>query len=269
MPDQREVIADLIADGEEVDGMVAHLDAGQWELPTPAPGWTVAHQVAHLTASFNLAAVAAVSPSAFQAVSAKLGGDFDAKVAAAMAPFLAHPPGVLLDRWRTERAAAEQALARLPGDQLVPWLARPLAARMLAAAGMMELFAHGQDIADTLRLPRRRTDRLRRVVEFALGNWDFGYLVRGLEPPEVALRFELTAPSGAVWRYGPAGAAERVAGPALDFCLLVARRRHRADLALTATGDQADRWLDLAQGYRGAPGPGRTPGQFRGQLRHG
>lgn len=49
---------------------------------------------------------------------------------------------------------------------------------------------------------------------------------------------------------------------AADFCLLVTRRRHRADLAVVVTGDEADRWLDIAQAYRSSPGPGRQPGQF-------
>lgn len=38
--------------------------------------------------------------------------------------------------------------------------------------------------------------------------------------------------------------------------------RHRADLTLTATGAEADRWLDQAQAFRGPAGPGRRPGQF-------
>ena len=54
-------------------------------------------------------------------------------------------------------------------------------------------------------------------------------------------------------------APQRVTGPALDFCLLVTQRAHRADLALTAEGPDADRWLDIAQAFAGPPGDGRTP----------
>ena len=82
--------------------------------------------------------------------------------------------------------------------------------------------------------------------------------VHGEEPSSVPVRVELTAPDGAVWTWGPDDAADRVTGPALDFCLLVTQRRHRADLALTATGRVADHWLDLAQAFAGPPGPGRT-----------
>ncbi len=127
----------------------------------------------------------------------------------------------------------------------------------------MELFGHGQDIADTLGVRREPTDRLRYLVEFAVRTWDFGYQARQLDTPEAEFRFEITAPSGAHWEFGPADAQQRISGPAVDFCLLVTRRRHRDDLALTARGKEADAWLDIAQAYRGPAGPGRTPGQFR------
>jgi uncharacterized protein (TIGR03084 family) len=130
----------------------------------------------------------------------------------------------------------------------------------------MELFAHGQDIADAAGVRREYGDRIGHLAGFAARNRDFGYLVRGLTPPEEEFRFELTAPSGARWEYGPTAAEQRITGPALDFCLLVTRRRHRDDLAVVATGAEADRWLDIAQAYRGSPGEGRSPGQFSRQV---
>lgn len=262
MTTQQDVYSALATDGDEIDGLVENLDSAQWATPTPAAGWTITHQIAHLTATFRMAALAAADPDGFTAMTARLSNDFDKNVQMAMSPYLADPPDALLARWRSERAAAQKALTAVPAGQLVPWLVRPLPAPVLAAAGMMECFGHGQDIADALGVIRPRTDRLRHLVAFAVRTWDFGYLARGLTPPEVQLRFELTAPSGALWQFGPEDSTERVTGPAVDFCLLVVRRRHRADLSLTATGAQADRWLDLAQAYRGPAGPGRTPGQF-------
>jgi enediyne biosynthesis protein E11 len=257
-----DVIAALTADGDEVDQLVAGLDADQWALPTPAPGWTVAHQIAHLAATFRMAATAAADPAAFTALTARLSADFDANVRAALAGYLAAPPDALLAHWRAERGAAAEALAAVPPGQVVPWLVRPLPPAILASAGMMELFGHGQDIADALGVRRARTDRIRYLTGFAVRTWDFGYLARGMTAPDTEFRFELTAPSGQLWEYGPATAAQRITGPAEDFCLLVTRRRHRDDLALVASGAEADSWLDLAQAYRGPAGPGRRPGQF-------
>lgn len=262
MTSQQDVIAALAADGDDVDRMVARLDPDQWALPTPAVGWTITHQIAHLAATFRLAGLAAADPDAFMAVTARMSDDFNANVDAAMAGYLVDPPEVLLTRWRTDRATAEKALAAVPAGQMVPWLVRPLPAPVLAAAGMMELFGHGQDIADALGVRRDHTDRIAHLVGFAVRTWDFGYLARGLTPPDVEFRFELAGPSGTRWEFGPADSPQRITGPAVDFCLLVTRRRHRDDLSLVAAGPDADEWLTIAQAYRGPAGPGRRPGQF-------
>jgi uncharacterized protein (TIGR03084 family) len=82
--------------------------------------------------------------------------------------------------------------------------------------------------------------------------------------PTEPFRIELAGPSGELWAWGPTDATQQVIGPALDFCLLVTRRRHRADLRLVAVGPDADAWLDIAQAFAGPPGQGRRPGQFAG-----
>lgn len=261
MSDQRDVFSDLAAEAGEMDRLLAGLDESRWALPTPAPGWTVAHQIAHLTFVFRLAGTAAADPEAFAAATAGAATDFDAAVNAALEEFLPGPAEVLFARWRDERDTAIKALAAAPGDQPVPWLVRPLPPAVLACAGFMELFAHGQDVADALGVGREPTDRLWHVAWFATLVRDFGYEARGLTPPDDPFRFELTAPSGTLWTFGPAGAAQRITGPAADFCLLATRRRHRDDLALVAEGAEADHWLDIAQAYRGSPGPGRAPGR--------
>ena len=75
----------------------------------------------------------------------------------------------------------------------------------------------------------------------------------------LAGQLELSTVDGDLWTFGPEEAANRVTGPALDFCLLVTQRRHRSATGLVAEGPIADAWLDLAQAFAGAPGPGRPP----------
>ena len=134
-----------------------------------------------------------------------------------------------------------------------------MSAASMATGRLMETWAHGQDVADALGVVRTPTDRLRHVVRIGVRARDFAHTVHGLTPPAEEFRVELTAPSGASWTYGPEAAPQRVTGPALDFCLLVTQRAHRADLALTAVGPDADRWLDIAQAFAGPPGGGRPP----------
>jgi enediyne biosynthesis protein E11 len=256
------VFSDLAAEGDELDRLVAGLEPAQWALPTPAPGWTVANQIAHLAFIFKIAGAAAGDPERFAALVAGAEHDFDGAVNAALADYADDPPDVLLERWRAERTACVKALADVPPGEIVPWLVNPLPPTILACAGIMETFAHGQDIADAVGGTLERTDRLSHLVGFAILTRDFGYAARGLTPPATEFRYEITAPSGELWEFGPADGTQRISGPAADFCLLVTRRRHRADLAVKAVGDEADHYLDIAQAYRGPAGAGRAPGQF-------
>jgi uncharacterized protein (TIGR03084 family) len=256
------VYDDLIADGDDVEALVTGLSADEWSTATPAPGWTVRHQIAHLAFVAQLANLAASQPAAFSAHVADAKRDFQGAVDAALTVYLKLSTGELVEKWRQERNAAARALAAVDPTATVPWLVNPLPPSVLAAAGMMELFGHGQDIADALGRTRELTDRIGHLAWFGARTRDFGYLAHGLTPPTEEFRVELTGPSGVRWEFGPADATQRVTGPAVDFALLVSRRRHRDDLALSAEGEEADRWLDIAQAYRGPAGAGRRPGQF-------
>jgi len=129
----------------------------------------------------------------------------------------------------------------------------------MASVRMMELFGHGQDIADALGVERRATDRIEHVAWFGVRTRDYAFLTRGLPAPAEEFGVKLVAPSGAEWTWGPGDAAQSVSGPALDFCLLVTQRRHRDDLALSIDGPAATEWMTIAQAFAGAPGTGRSP----------
>ena len=129
----------------------------------------------------------------------------------------------------------------------------------MATARLMETWAHGLDIADALVVTRPPTHRLRHVAHLAVRALPHAFAVHGRAAPTAPVRVELDGPAGARWEWGPSGAANRVTGPALDFCLLMTQRTNRADVALRAEGAAADGWLDVAQAFAGPPGPGRAP----------
>ena len=52
------VVADLRAESDELDALVADLPADGWRTETPAPGWTIAHQIAHLLWTDRVAVIA-------------------------------------------------------------------------------------------------------------------------------------------------------------------------------------------------------------------
>jgi uncharacterized protein (TIGR03084 family) len=258
------VLADLAAEGDDLDQLVSGIEPGRWQTSTPSPGWTIAHQIGHLTSSDRFTVLAMTDPVAFESRRAQAAGDFDATTDADAADAAVLPPGELLAEWRESRAAVLERLAEVPPGQKVPWLVVPMAPASLASTRLMELIGHGQDVRDALGVTWRPTDRIVHLARLGHRTRDFAYVARGLPPPASEFRVELTSPGGELWTFGPEDATQRVTGPAADFCLLVTRRRHRADLRLRAEGADADQWLDFAQAYAGPPSAGRAPGQVPG-----
>ncbi|MEW2268344.1 maleylpyruvate isomerase family mycothiol-dependent enzyme, partial [Streptomyces sp. NPDC047868] len=67
MTDPTPVFDDLRDESEELDRLVGELSEDAWALATPAAGWTVAHQIAHLAWTDRSALLAATDLEAFGA----------------------------------------------------------------------------------------------------------------------------------------------------------------------------------------------------------
>jgi uncharacterized protein (TIGR03083 family) len=281
------VLADLTAEGDALRAAV--VDADAWSAPTPAPGWDVATQIAHLLWTDEVAVLAAGSLTdegkqawdelVLQAIDDPTG--YVDKGALELAQL---PTDELLARWDAGRTALAAALRGFPDGQKMPWFGPPMSPTSMATARFMETWAHALDVYDALgsvaprpaggrhtdgtaegpdRMTSRGgapTDRIRHVAHIGVRTRNFSFAQNGLEPPTDEFRIELTAPSGETWTWGPADAAQRVSGPAYDFCRLVTQRIHRDDTDLRATGDDAEQWLRIAQCFAGPPGEGRESG---------
>lgn len=254
-----DVLDDLVAEYGELDAVLAALEDPAWDRDTPAIGFTVRHQVHHLAFSEELASLAAADPDAFRLRLAVIMSDIDA---AGLQPddLRTRDPRTLLSAWRDWRSVTVAALRRHdPGDR-IPWVMGEMSARSFTTARLMETWAHGQDVYDALGLTRTPTNRLRHIAHLGVTTRRFSYLNRGLEPPGPDVRVELVAPDGTTWEWGDDDATDRVTGPALDFCLVVTQRRHRADTALHIEGDRARQWMSIAQVFAGPPTDGRSEG---------
>lgn len=254
------LLADLRAEGAELDSWVEPLSDDEWATPTPAEGWTVAHQVAHLAWTDERSLLAVTDPDAFQAefAAALSGGNVAHFVDDGAAEGAAQPPAKLLARWRDLRDALNSALAQVPAGTKLPWYGPPMSAASMATARIMETWAHSCDVADALGIKREPSPRIKHVAHLGVRTRDFAFQLNGRTPPAEPFRVELLAPDLTLWTWGPDDAAQRVTGPAVDFCRLVTQRVHRDDTALVAYGAQADEWLDIAQAFAGAPGTGRA-----------
>lgn len=262
MSDPAAVLDDLRAEGDELDQLAGGLSERQWSLATPAPGWSIAHQIAHLAWTDTAALLSVTDPEGFAAEVRKALAAPERFVDEGAEAGAGLPAGELLARWRDGRERLRRALRAAPDGAKFPWYGPPMSAASMATGRLMETWAHGQDIADAAGVRREPTARLRHVARIGVRARGYAFAVRGLTPPAEEFRVELTAPDGdgpRLWAYGPEEARQRVTGPALDFCLLVTRRAHRGDLAVRAEGADADRWLDIAQAFAGPAGAGRAP----------
>jgi uncharacterized protein (TIGR03084 family) len=223
-----QLLADLRA---EQAVLVAALDGiGEgWDRPTPTEGWKVRDTVAHLLVA-ERAAILSVSrgidplESGIRASDAELSG------------------GALLEAWRIAAAEAADAFAARGDSDRVPWGGRAMSARSLATARLMECWAHGLDCLAALHQPTIATARLRHVAWLGYRTLPYAFSVAGVIPPAdpASLRLELDGPCGQVWTFGPPESAERVTGPALDWCRVATHRLRPGDpMRLAAQGELA------------------------------
>jgi uncharacterized protein (TIGR03084 family) len=257
-PSRDDLRQDLAAEQADLVAAVSGLSAEQWDHPSAAAGWTVRDQIAHLAYYDGAAALAISDPDGFQVELNRAqgaAGDAGAYEESTLRRSLDGPAA--LARWQSESAGLHRVLGAADPAVRVPWYGPPMSLTSMVTARIMETWAHGQDVVDALGLEREPTERLRHIAHLGVRTLAFSYAVRGLDPPAEEVAVALTGPHGETWTWGPAGAANRVTGPALDFCLVVTQRRHLDDTNLSLSGPVAEEWMGMAQAFAGPPGPGR------------
>ena len=260
--DLRTVCTDWMAEADVLEAILADLHEDRWDLDTPAAGWTIRDQVGHLAFSEDMAALAVVDPDEYRSDMGRGIDYIEPHERAARERGRAMPAAGLLDWWRRGRNGLLGAILALPEGAVIPWEGPSMKPRSFVTARLMETFAHGQDIRDTLGLPAENTDRLRHVAHLGVITRRYAYGNRGLEAPEADPRVELVTPDGS-HSWGPGDAEDAVTGTALDFCLVVTQRRHVLDTGLAISGPHAMAWLEIAQAFAGRPTTGPPAGSFR------
>jgi uncharacterized protein (TIGR03084 family) len=263
-PTVASVLADLLAEQAALDLIVADLDDAGWATPTPSERWSVADQIGHLAHFDQTAAWAIVDEARFTESLHELMAGLTGEASPAevddltLGRFRAMSPSDLLAAWRDNRAELAAAAATLADDTRVIWYGPSMGAKSFLTARLMECWAHGQHVVDALGATREATDRLQHIAQLGFITRGWTYMNRGLEVPAVAIRVELTAPSGAVWSFGPDDAEQSVVGSAEDFCLVVTQCRHVDATDLVVIGDAACEWMAMAQAFAGGATDGPT-----------
>ena len=251
------IIDDLQNESDALDALVTALRPEQWALSTPAPGWTIAHQIAHLLWTDRVALTSITDEAAFGELVADAQPRIATFVDDAAEETATAPPAELLADWRRTRSTLHEALRDVPDGRKLLWFGPPMSGASMATARLMETWAHGLDVADALGVAVAPSPRLKSIAHLGVRTRDFAFTVHELTPPAEPFRVELTAPDGGLWAWGPEDAAQRVRGSALDFCYLVVQRRTRHQLDVVGEGPDAQKWLTIAQAFAGPPGSGR------------
>lgn len=263
------VRADLLAEQDSLDGIVATLTAEQWLAPTPSEGWRVVDQLAHLAYFDHAAATAITDPDRFidlrnELVVAASGEDPDAVDDLTLGPLRSLDPDEVLQVWRDNRSLLADAAAGLSEEDRIDWYGPSMGSKSFLTARLMEAWAHGEDVAVAVGMEREPSERLAHIARLGFITRGWSYSVRGLEPPFDPVRVELIAPSGEHWQYGPDDATESITGPARDFCLVVTQRCHVDDTDLVVEGQAARDWMLRAQAFAGGPTDGPVPAGRQG-----
>ena len=266
----RQVTADLAAETSELAAVLSRLKPQDWDQDTPAQGWTIRDQLTHLAFFDDAKILALTDQPVFDAQRAELltfGDRFPDVIAAQFR----HLPGRDCLDWFLRSREVLLAAYRAADPRLrLPWYGPDMGLVSSATGRLMETWAHGQDILDTLGERREPTARLRHIAELGVRTFAFCFRLRGRPVPRTPVRIELSGPAapsrprgpdtpgGQRWSWGPDGAADRIEGDAEEFCLVVTQRRHLDDTNL-ATGVLGRHWLLRAQAFAGAASVGPTP----------
>lgn len=256
----RRVLGELAAEQQDLDAVVAGLDRADWSRPTPAEPWDVRDQIGHLAYFEEQQELAIRDPDAF---AAEVNRRLELGSAAFMDEHIRRAremePADVLAWWRRARVATLGAFEGVDPETRLAWFGPPMRVTTAIQARLMETWAHGQDIVDGLGLTRAPSNRLFEIAELGVKTYSWSFLNRGLEVPAQRVRVALRGPTGTtqVWNDE---AASSVTGPVEEFCLVVVQRRHFLDTGLVIEGEEALRWMEIAQAYGGPPGSGRLPG---------
>ena len=260
----QQLAADLREEGEELFELLYSLDDSDWDRPTPFNGWTVNQVIGHLHGGDWAVVLTMTDPAAYALFKqarqdARDRGDEAARNR--LGPELESGRKLMAQWYEYFQEMCRQVAAADPKAR-VQWSGPDMSVRSAATARQMETWAHGQDIYDLLRRPRRPADRLKNIAVLGVKTFGWTFRNRGLEPPAETPHVALTAPSGAIWDFpGSENTGSRVSGSAAEFCHVVTQGRNIADTLLSVTGDAATQWMAIAQCFAGPPRNPPAPGE--------
>jgi uncharacterized protein (TIGR03084 family) len=256
-------VDDFVAESEALHSVLKPLSDAEFQRPTAFKAWTLDHVIQHLHFFNRMADLSLTAPAQFQ----DEYGAFDADRRAGQTMveitdrLLDGLSGqALLAAWRTTYLDMAPRFSAADPKARVKWAGPDMSVRSSITARLMETWAHGQEIHDLLGIVRQDSDRIRNIAHLGVQTYGWTFINRKEDVPEPMPWVQLSAPSGAVWEWGEPSDTEKISGAATEFCQVVTQTRNIADTALAVTGENATRWMSIAQCFAGPPEDPPAPG---------
>ena len=241
----REILSDLVAEQQFLDQYLQRISLKDWDKPTPAKGWTIRDTISHLADYEELASRVIAGNADLSRY--KSAPDLDALRQEAVERGRQMRPQDVIEWWRGGRATVVEPLSHMQETDRVEWIQGDMSAKTLATLRLMETWAHGLDIFATIGEEVEDTQRIRHVC--FLGWKTLPYAFKAAGEDYAPIRVEVIGPGYVKWIYGSEDAENLIKGSASDFARLSVRRVTRDQTRLKATGDAAERALDLVKAY--------------------
>lgn len=254
---------DFLDESNALHALVAPLDDAELKQETAFKAWTIERVVQHLHV-WNMAALMSLKgDGSFETYYAQLenhrrGGGTMGSFEREWLDGLSGRD--LVTAWHSGFSETAARFAEAEPSARVKWAGPDMSARSSITARLMETWAHGQEVYDTLGVVRRNADRIRNIVVLGNNTYGWTFKVRGETAPGPRPHLHLTAPSGEVWLYNDPSDSEVIEGLAEEFCQVVTQTRNIADTALKCTGANARNWMSKAQCFAGDAEPPPAPG---------
>lgn len=241
----REILSDLVAEQQFLDQSLQRIPIKNWDRVTPSKPWTVRDTISHLADFAELAADALAGGERVKEW--KNATDLDALRQRAVEKGRSMRPQDVIEWWRGGRAKVVEPLSHMSEDDRVEWIEGSMSAKTFATFRLMETWAHGLDIYQTLQIEVEDTPRIRHVCWLGWKTLPYAFKAAGLDYSPI--RVEVIGPGYAKWVYGPAETDNLIKGSASDWARLAVRRVKPKDTRLKVTGEVAQQAIEVCQAF--------------------
>jgi len=241
----REILSDLVAEQQFLDQSLQRIPIKNWDRVTPSKPWTVRDTISHLADFAELAADALAGGESVKEW--KNATDLDALRQRAVEKGRSMRPQDVIEWWRGGRAKVVEPLSHMSEDDRVEWIEGSMSAKTFATFRLMETWAHGLDIYQTLQIEVEDTPRIRHVCWLGWKTLPYAFKAAGLDYSPI--RVEVIGPGYAKWVYGPEETDNLIKGSASDWARLAVRRVKPKDTRLKVTGEVAQQAIEVCQAF--------------------